>query len=238
MSYYNYYSEIHKSSEEINFSKLDKNEIFEIKNLSYSIETKKIFQNLNFKVKKNEIVQIRGGSGSGKSSLAKIIIGLNKQGSRGIINFNSKYIKEYNNKKLFAYVPQDPFVFDGTITENITFKFKTKEIEIDREYLNFIFECCGLSDFLKEKTQDFIIENRGSNISGGQKQRLAIARALYHKSKILILDEATNQLDQESENKILENIKNFKLFDCIIFISHNTKNADFSNKIIDIEKFK
>lgn len=238
LSYHRYYSDIYKNSEEINFSSLNKDEIFEVKNLNYSIGSKKIFQNLNFKVKKNEIIQIKGGSGSGKSSLAKIIIGLNKQGSTGMMNFNSKYINEYNKKKLFAYVPQDPFVFDGTITENVTFKFKTKENEIDKKYLNFVFECCGLSDFLKEKTKDYIIENRASNISGGQKQRLAIARALYHKSKILILDEATNQLDPDSENKILQNIKSFKLFDCVIFISHNTKNTDFANKMIDIEKFK
>ena len=135
--------------------------------------------------------------------------------------------QNYNWQKIISFVPQNSYLIDGSILENITYGTKSSDIDNSR-----VEECAKTSEifeFLKKTDSGLntFVGERGIKISGGQKQRISLARALYGKNQILLLDEATNALDQKIEKKILENLKNIKLNKIIIIISHHS----------DIDKF-
>jgi ABC-type bacteriocin/lantibiotic exporter with double-glycine peptidase domain len=113
-------------------------------------------------------------------------------------------------------------------------KFSQNIEYLDKSKIDKIIDICSLNDLLVQNNKDFKIGEFGSRLSGGQKQRVSIARSLMKNSDILILDESTNALDFESENKILSNIIKSKFFKIIIIISHNQKLAKYCNKILKI----
>jgi len=205
------------------------------KNIDYAYEEKVIFTNLNFQINKNSIFGILGQSGSGKSTLINIILGLLTPG-KGKILVNNLDIN--NNlpqwQKGIGYVSQNIFLLDSTLKENIAFGEKIEKINYNN--LNRAIENANLTSFVENLSDgiDTNIGERGSKISGGQMQRIAIARELYRNPSVLILDEATTGLDYENEKKIFDSIKQLKNKMTIIIVSHNKKTIEICDNLLDL----
>ena len=207
----------------------------EFKNTSFSYDKKEVFKNLNFIIPKNSIIGIYGESGSGKSTLVNLLCGLLNL-REGKILIDEKNINDVKNswQSKIGYIPQDIYILDDSIKNNIIFNNEDntnidKDLKnvIDISQLNKLID--SLSDGLDTKVGD-----RGINISGGQRQRIAIARALYHKPDVLVFDEATNSLDEITENNLMDSIYAIK-GKTIIIISHNIKTLNRCEKIFKIE---
>ena len=134
-----------------------------------------------------------------------------------------------------GYVPQDVYLMDESVRDNIAFGVDSREI--DQNLLEEVIKAANLEKFINSLPDglDTNAGHYGTKISGGQKQRIGIARALYSKPEILILDEATNALDIESESKVISNLISNKKVKTIIVISHRNNNLDKFNKIYKVE---
>ena len=209
-----------------------------LKNVNFIFDKKKIevFNNLNVKFQKNKTYGIIGPSGSGKTILTDIIMGL-RQVNSGEFTIDEKKIDENNIKdwrRKIAHVPQKIFTTNDTIINNIALGLERNEIEIKK-----IGEAIKMAQLEKdiEKLNDginTIIGSSGNNFSSGQIQRLGIARALFKESEILILDEATSSLDNETEKQFLEVIKKIKKTKTIFFTTHREKPLDVCDVIYEI----
>ncbi len=205
---------------------------------SYDINSREILNNINIEIKKNETVLILGNTGSGKSTLEDILIGLISLNSGKLLidEIEIDESKIFSWQKKISHIPQHASFLDSSILENITF---TKKFEdIDEEKLHQVTKIAEIYDFIVESANGFqsIIGERAKKLSGGQKQRIALARALYSDKEVLFLDEATNALDKEMEEKIFTNIFNDKKNKTIIVISHNEDLAKFFDKVLKVEK--
>ena len=193
---------------------------------------KALFNNLNFEIKKGDIIGIKGPSGSGKTTLINIILGI-VNFHKGKILINNKFrVEETNFDKLISYTPQELFFVSGSIEENIA--LGVEKNKIDKKMVKEAIIKSGLKNFVsklpqKQKTK---INSNILNISGGQAQRIAIARNFYYGKKINIFDEFTSALDEENEDKILKHIKLSK--NTIIIISHKSSSLKYCNKIYNI----
>ena len=220
-----------------NFTKFNfnKNIIFKNIDFKYPTKNKYIFQNLSFEIKKNEKILLSGPTGSGKSTLIDLILGLQKP-SNGKILVDGKEVSEIGDSwiNILGYVPQSIFLFDDTIKNNITLK---ENNNFDQKLFEKCIEIAELKEFVQKlpnKENSFIGE-LGSNISGGQKQRIGIARALYKNSQVIILDEATNALDIETENNIYANLATIK-DKTFIVVNHRAISRNFNYKEFSIMK--
>ena len=186
------------------------NDSIKLKNISFKYSTKnenKIFNNINIEIKKNSKVCILGKTGSGKSTFVDLIVGLLKPESGEV------YIDESNIEDVLqswhnqiSYVPQSTFLLDTTILENIAFGVNKNDIDLSK--VENSIKLAGLKEYidtLPEKYNSRIGE-RGIQLSGGQIQRVGLARAFYKEFEVLILDESTNALDSDTENEIYNNI--------------------------------
>ncbi len=213
----------------------------ELKKISFKFSNSEdfIFKNLNFFIKKNISIGVMADSGVGKSTLINIISGLIKP-TQGEILVDGRNVDTSLNKwmKKFSVVPQNFFMLDDTIEKNITFGELDK---ISNEILlNIAIEKSELKDFINSRKNGLkeIIGQRGSRISGGQQQRLSIARALYPDPEILIFDEATNSLDKKTEESILNTIKKMSSTKTIIQISHDLDALKYCDEIYKLSKEK
>lgn len=192
----------------------------ELRNISFSYdEHTKILENFNFMISKSDKIAIFGESGCGKSTLLDLIAGINKQ-DNGEILLNSKLLNTSDLNPFIAYISQDPFLFDMSIKDNITLQFATKK-EVNQEKLNNALIRSGVKKYMKENniSVDYIIGESGSMLSGGQAQRIAIARALYSNKEILLLDEAASALDSQTRDYIIHEL--LALDVSVLIITHD-----------------
>ena len=203
----------------------------EFKNVSYSYnESKNIINNLSFKINKNSSVALVGESGSGKSTIIKLIMGLIKYNKGNILIDNNELSKlnlnyYYDN---VTYVSQEAPIFDGTLRENLIFDKEIKDDEIIK-----VLKLVCLDKFY-EKLEDGLdteLGEKGVRMSGGERQRVALARLFFDDSKIIILDEATSAIDNITERQVMENI--IKQLDkkTLIIIAHRLETIKEVDKI-------
>ena len=208
-----------------------------IKDFNFNYDSKIIFKNLNFRIKKGSAIGIVGESGAGKTTFVNLLLGLLKP-SKGKILLDQKEITNelYHFPNLFGHVPQDLFLLDSSIKHNVAFTLD--ESNIDKKRVLDVLKKSKLDIFVNncENGLDTSIGEQGVKLSGGQKQRLGIARALYLNSKILIFDEATSALDIETEKEIVNELIKLKNIMTILIISHRQTTLSFCDEIYKIEK--
>lgn len=204
--------------------KITDNIDIECKSLCFSYdENREILHNVNMNFKRGSFTAIVGKSGCGKSTVASILTGKNKgfKGSVTIGNIPINEISESSLMKSITYIGHNSYIFKGTVRENLLMAN-----DVDDNKLWQTLEKVNLADFLKsENGLDTVIDEKASNISGGQRQRLALARALLHNSRIYIFDEATSNIDVESENDIMAQIAEIAKSKTVILISHRLANV-------------
>ena len=188
---------------------------------------KKILENINFDIKQNTLFGINGPNGTGKTTLSNFILGLIKPTS-GKILLDDKYnIKQFENeyRKILSFVPQNTFLFEGSIYDNIVFgeTYDDKEKLKNEKKVEQIINSSKIFQFINnlDKKMHTEIKENATNLSGGQKQCVSIARALYYNPKILILDEPTNSLDKDIKLEFFDLISSLKNNITIIAITHD-----------------
>lgn len=210
----------------------------EIKDLSFSYDGEKtVLNDISITFKKHELISIVGESGCGKSTLASLLCGTTK-GYIGSITIGGVEIKDIDEKTLMNNITAvnfNSYIFAGTVRENMLIADKSARDEKMIEALKMV----NLWSFLSEQDGlDTKLNQQGSNFSGGQRQRLAIARALLHNTPIYVFDEVTSNIDAESENDIMTVIHNMAKIKTVILISHRLENVVGSDKILLLDKGK
>ena len=210
----------------------------EIKDLSFSYDGEKtVLNDISVTFKKHELISIVGESGCGKSTLASLLCGTTK-GYIGSITIGGVEIKDIDEKTLMNNITAvnfNSYIFAGTVRENMLIADKSASDEKMIEALKMV----NLWSFLSEQDGlDTKLNQQGSNFSGGQRQRLAIARALLHNTPIYVFDEVTSNIDAESENDIMAVIHNMAKIKTVILISHRLENVVGSDKILLLDKGK
>lgn len=210
----------------------------EIKDLSFSYDDEKtVLNDISATFKKHELISIVGESGCGKSTLASLLCGTTK-GYSGSITIGGVEIKDIDEKTLMNNITAvnfNSYIFAGTVRENMLIADKSASDEKMIEALKMV----NLWSFLSEQDGlDTKLNQQGSNFSGGQRQRLAIARALLHNTPIYVFDEVTSNIDAESENDIMAVIHNMAKIKTVILISHRLENVVGSDKILLLDKGK
>ena len=216
---------------------LNFNKSIEFENISFSYPSshQKILKDINFGIKRNEITAIIGESGCGKSTLVDIISGLIKPNSGNILIDSEKINNNYDQISAnVSYLSQDFFLLNDTILNNILFGSDEKNVDYTR--LNEILSDLQIKDFISQSPEGLnkIVGEGGVELSGGQGQRIALARCFYADRDIVILDEATSALDVVTENSILKLIKKMKKNKAIIVVSHRVNVMEFADKIIKL----
>jgi ATP-binding cassette subfamily C protein len=197
------------------------NILLKFENFSYHYKNKDyILKNINLFINKNSKVGITGHSGSGKSTLLDILSGTIKLNGNPIL-VDGKIIngKSYNWRQILSYVPQKTFIIEDTLRNNVLFGINK---DLIKDYLfNTILETVNLKKLITKLPNgiETVIKENGNNLSGGEVQRIGIARALLRKPQILLLDEVTSNLDLETEAKVIEDLLKIKNL-TIISVSH------------------
>ena len=196
---------------------------------SYSDDSDRVLDDISFNTLGKENVCFIGENGKGKSTIIKLLMGL-FDGYTGKIQINGTDVSKINTESLFSVVPQDVVILTGTIKDNIEFGNTATEDEIIKaaKDAQIYDEICK-----KEAGFDTVVQEDGENLSSGQKQRIAIARALIQKKPILILDECTANLDDETAAQVIGNLLSLKSRK-IIAISHDKKISKKFDKVITI----
>jgi ABC-type multidrug transport system fused ATPase/permease subunit len=217
------------------FNKIEK---IDIKNFSYSYGKNYLFENCNISLKKNSVIGVFGESGIGKSTLVDILLGF-KEINKGQFFINEKKINQQKTNIMIqtSIVPQNIFLMNEKLIDNITFKKALTKYEYEKVLT--ILKKLYLKNFHKENTIiNKEIKEFGRNLSGGQIQRLGIARAMFKDSQIVILDEFTSALDKKNEKLILKNLKYFFKDKIVILISHQKNVLEKCDIVYEIKDKK
>ncbi|SMP96112.1 ATP-binding cassette, subfamily B, MsbA [Epilithonimonas pallida] len=205
----------------------------ELKNLSVSFGDRKILNDINVEIVKNQSVALVGESGSGKSTLVNILSGLLKYdtGQYLVNGIDFTTINRFDFKNKIGYISQEPTIFNADIFDNITFWADRTEENINKFF--HVAKLCSIYDFINNLPNGYneLLGYNGMNISGGQKQRISIARELFRDVQILIMDEATSALDSETEAEIKQSIDSLKGKITIISIAHRLSTIREADKI-------
>ncbi len=207
---------------------------------AYSTDVKNVLDGVSITISENGITAIVGASGAGKSTLVDILLGLLKPSS-GIVciggqKLDGEVLDDW--QKIIGYVPQTVFLLDDTIRRNIA--FGVNETEIDNARIQLVSKLACLDDFISQLPgkYDYIVGERGGLLSGGQIQRIGLARALYSNPKILFLDEATSALDNRTESQVMEKIKSISKDIIVIMIAHRSTSISWADNVIYLENGK
>lgn len=191
----------------------------------------KIFENVNLKIPLRKLIYFVGESGTGKSSLMDILCKLRKP-NEGKVFLNNINIESYNLKawrRKICYVSQEPTFFSGTILENITL-FEKKIKLNDVRKIAKLLDC---DHFILKKSQKYntLLTSNASNLSGGQKRRIALIRSLLRRPEILILDESLSSVDERLEIEIIKKLKKIKNLS-IFFVTHRTTSLKLADQVL------
>jgi ABC-type bacteriocin/lantibiotic exporter with double-glycine peptidase domain len=222
---YRYSVDILSKNKNLNFQEV-KNNIFEtsikLENICFSYDENTILNDVNITIPKGAILGIKGDSGVGKTTLLYVILGILKP-NKGAVFIDDSKMETTDFLSFANYVPQQPFLFNGTIIDNVVMGQNPSAINYD--YIYYLCEKLELDEVIKKLPNQYQTEinHESLRFSGGQKQRLALVRALYTKPSLLILDETTNQQDKLLENKIFKFLKELIVLQklTIICVSHN-----------------
>ena len=201
-----------------------------LKDITFSYLNNTVIKKLDLDIKKNTTICIYGPSGSGKTTILNIIGGLIKPDKGSVLCDGQDIYSNVNSwqKNMISYMGQDTFVLNNTIEKNITLDFTNKDL--NKSNLEKIIQELGL-----EKLYDQLITFENSqSLSGGEKQRIGFARAIYKNSPIMLFDEPTNNLDEENENTILNKINLLNGKKTIVIVTHNPKFKSICDKIITL----
>lgn len=208
---------------------------------NYPNTSQKALQGISLNIPAKSTIGLIGATGSGKTTLLDIILGL-LMSDKGTLEIDGEVLSKKNLRswqRNIGYVPQNIYLSDDTIAANIAFGVESKNInQIDIERASKI---ANLHDFIINELPDkynTTIGERGIRLSGGQRQRIGIARAVYLNPKILILDEGTSALDNETEKKVMESINNLSKKITIILVAHRLNTVRNCDKIYKFEKGK
>ncbi|MBN1696545.1 MAG: peptidase domain-containing ABC transporter [Spirochaetales bacterium] len=195
-----------------------------------------VLTGISFSVKKGEKIAIVGESGSGKTTIAKLLLKyyLPEKGEITIDSYNIKDIHTENVREHIGYVPQDVFLFSGTIRENIEFGRKNERFEL----IVKAAQAARADEFIDRfpLRYDTLVGERGATLSGGQRQRIALARVILKNPDILILDEATSSLDSMTEKAIHDSITTLFKGKTMIIIAHRLSTISKSDRILLLDK--
>jgi len=203
-------------------------------NFSYD-EHRRILKNINLNLKNGSFISLVGPSGCGKSTITGLITGRyqNFDGELFIGDKNSKNISEKNRMEKICSIGHDSVLFKGSVRENL----KIAKPNSSDEELKKVLQKTHLWDFLEtQKGLDTLIAEKAGNLSGGQRQRLALARALLHDAPVYIFDEATSNIDAESEEMIMDVIHELTKEKTVLLISHRLSNVTSSDQIYYMEQ--
>lgn len=213
----------------------ESNTVLSVKNLSFAYEEGKdnIIENISFEGKKGEIIGITGSIASGKSTLVLSLLGLYPYS--GSIKIDGKELKdytEYERSQMISYLGHNPQLLSDTIYNNIT-------LGCEADVTSVLKEVCFDTDLAAmPEEQDTLVGNSGIKLSGGQQARVALARALLNKNKIIILDDPFSAVDMKTEEKIIENLKNNYNDSLIILVSHRLSIFSKIDKILLLKNDK
>jgi ATP-binding cassette subfamily B protein/ATP-binding cassette subfamily C protein len=191
-----------------------------------------VITGVSLTINKGEKIAFTGESGGGKSTLIDIIIGIHKPLS-GNVYIDDKLLTDENIRswrKKIGYIPQSIYLFDGTVAENVSFGST-----LDEEKIKLSLQKANIWDFLSQKDGiNTLVGDGGIQLSGGQQQRIGIARALYDDPEVLVLDEATSSLDNETEQKIMDEIYGVSAYKTLIVIAHRLTTVERCDRRIRI----
>ena len=204
----------------------------EIRSIRFSYTGEEdVLRDFSLEVKKGECIAITGASGCGKTTLSKLLLGLYPLGE-GDIRVNGMSMRESDLADLrrqIAYVPQEPYLFQGSIAENI----RMGRPEATEKEIREAAKQAHAHDFIMEFPEgyDTTVGERGNNLSGGQRQRIAIARAILKDTSIILLDETTSALDNESEQAVNEALRNLQGQKTILMIAHRPSTIELADRV-------
>lgn len=215
---------------------MDSNKVIEFKNVYFSYGRDTVLHDVNISINKGEKIAIVGETGAGKSTIAKLVLRFYLP-TKGEVNFygeSSKNVTQRWARKNIAYVPQESFLFRGTIRDNLIYS-DPKNIELEKE-----LEEIGVLRWFDryEKGLNQNVGERGSNVSAGERQFISLLRAVLARRQIIVFDEATANLDMESENSILEATDKVLDYQTSIVIAHRLETILNAEKIIVMDKGK
>ena len=221
-----------------NLFKQKKINLIEFKNVSFSYDDhSEIFKNINIKFEKGNIYGIKGKNGSGKSTLTDLLTGL-LEPNTGSIFADEILIKDdpHSWQNNVSYLSQSFFLFNDSIKNNITLNFEDNQM-VDKNLYEFSIKKTKLNDLVDQKIEgdNFQILDFGKNLSGGQRQKIALSRLLYKNSDIFILDEASSAMDQQSSKNINDLLQSIKKDKIIIIISHSETDLDNCDIVFEIK---
>ena len=216
--------------EELNIKSID---------FSYPSTNDKAIKNISLNIKQGECIGIIGKTGSGKTTLIDIMLGFLNPSNGDILANNTPIKNDLKSwMSLTAYIPQSIFLIDDTIKKNIALGIE--DSEIDLEMIKKSLSMSRLDSFVENLPEkiETVIGERGMRLSGGQRQRIALARAFYFQRQIIVMDEATSSLDNETEKEVIDSINRMKRKITMLVIAHRlstVKNCDYIYKIEDGE---